>query len=98
MHKMADVRPPPAVALGQLYDVAMHRSIGSQPQFVDLLGRLFALLVPRSVQGLLEACQHHLPEHRGETVFDLAAQEAQANAWLRVALLQALERKHLAED
>ena len=76
----------------------MHRPIGLQPQFVDLLGRQLALFAARLVQRLLEARQHHLAEDRGEAVLDLAAQQRQADPRLRVKFQQPLEGQHLAED
>jgi len=92
MYKMRYIAPPPAVAGRQLNRVAEHRAVGLDPQVAQLVGVQLALLETRLVQFLLEAGHADLPEHRGEGVLDLAAQERELDFRLLLPLEQGVER------
>ena len=97
--EVADVQPPPGVAVGQLHHVAVHRPVGGQPEFVDLLRRQLALLA--GGPGAAPARSASAPpggrpwRSRPRSCCTACARRV---ARLGVELQQPLERQHLAED
>ena len=88
-HEVRDVRPPGAVALGDLDRVAEHRGLRVGPRLVELLDRQLALVAPLRVHAVLEAVHRDLAEHRGDLAFEALGEQREAaprdRRWRRAA-------------
>ena len=83
---MRDVRPPAAVAVGQLDRIAQQLGLALQPQVAQALDRQLAAVAALGVDELLEAVHRHLTEDRRDRVLEALGEQCQAGGGRGVLL------------